>query len=101
VVPDAGHFGLPAHPATVAVILDLLRGVAVDGYEAAGDPVPAWSYKHAPEMRPQPTGRWSAEWDFLADHGPTRPIGTGAAAQSTAPAPAAPSPYAGAVTVKP
>ncbi len=85
VVPDAGHFTLPAHPTTVAAITDLLREIAINGYEPVGDPVPEWTYPHAPEMRAQPTGRWSAEWDFLADHGPTRPIGASTAQPTATP----------------
>jgi hypothetical protein len=96
VVPDAGHFGLPAHPTTVATLVDLLRVIAVNSHEPAGDPVPEWSYKDAPEMRRPVTGRWDAEWDFLADHGPTRPIGTTVAAQPLPPA--APATSASAVT---
>lgn len=98
VVPEAGHFGLPAHPTTVAVLVDLLRTIAMNSYEPTGDPVPEWSYKYAPEMRPPVTGRWDAEWDFLADHGPTRPIGTTVAAQPRLPAP--PSTSAGAVLIR-
>jgi hypothetical protein len=93
IVPDASHFGLPAHPTTVAVIVDLLRGVAASGYDAIGEPV---SEIYAPAAR-----GLKAEWDFLADSGPTRSLGTSVAAQPTAPVPAAPSPYAGAVTIKP
>ena len=100
VVPDASHFGLPAHPTTVAVITDLLRGVGVSGYEPAGDPVPEWSYPHAPEMRPVVTGRWNEEWDFLADRGSTRPIGTSVASQPSAPVPAVPTTSAGAVLIR-
>jgi hypothetical protein len=101
VVPNVGHFGLPAHPTTVAAIVDLLGGVAVKHNEPLGDPVPEWSYKHAPEMRPPVTGRWSAEWDFLADHGPTRSIGTSVAAQPAPPAPTASPPNAaGAVLIR-
>jgi len=97
VVPDANHFTLPAHPITVATITDLLATIAVNGYQAAGDPVPEWSYKNAPEMRPEPIGHRDAAWDFLSDNGPTRPIGTGAVAQ---PSPIAAPNVAGAVTVK-
>ena len=94
VVPDASHFGLPAHPTTVAAIVELLRGIAVNGYEVIGEPV---SETYAPL-----SGQQNVEWNFLADFGPTRSIGTSVAAQPTAPppAPTAPSPFAGAVTVK-
>lgn len=66
-VPEASHFGLPAHPVTVATITELLKDVATAGYQEPGDPVPAWSYKHAPEMHRAVTGRWSEAWDFLSD----------------------------------
>lgn len=101
VVPDAGHFALPAHPSTVAAITDLLSTIAINGYEPAGDPVPEWTYKHAPEMRPEPVGRWNAGWDFLSDVGPTRQMGQGIVLQQPTPAaPPAPATSAGAVTVK-
>lgn len=98
VVPDASHFTLPAHPLTVATITDLLSTIASNGYPATSAPVPEWSYKNAPEMRPEPTGRWDAAWDFLSDNGPMRPIGTNIA---TRPSPPTATPTtAGAVTVK-
>ncbi|MBN9119914.1 MAG: hypothetical protein J0I06_12260 [Planctomycetes bacterium] len=97
IVPDAGHFGLPAHPTAVAAIVDLLHGIAASCMEPITDPVPEWSYKHAPEMRPPATGRVSEEWSFLADGGTPHPIGTRTAAQ---PAPAAPSTAAGPVLLR-
>ena len=100
VVPDASHFSLPAHPTTVAVVVDVLGGVAVTCQEPFVDPVPEWSYKHAPEMRRSVAGRWDAEWDFLADHGPIRQIGMSVAVQPTAPAPVAPSTFAGPVLIR-
>ncbi|HEY1189698.1 MAG TPA: hypothetical protein VGE74_18770 [Gemmata sp.] len=82
VVPDATHFGLPAHPTTVAVVTDLLSGIAFQTYEPEVEEIPVWSYPHAPEavhLSPNKTG---AEWDFLADRtGPTRAIGVQMAAQ--------------------
>jgi hypothetical protein len=54
------------------------------------DPIPEWSYPHAPEMRPVPTGPVATEWSFLGDQpGPTSPIGTREVRQPTNP-PAAP-----------
>jgi len=98
-VPDASHFGLPAHPTTVTVITELLKDVASAGYQAPGDPVPAWSYKHAPEMHRSVTGRWSEEWDFLSDRpGNAQAINTRITSQ---PAPSAPvSTSAGPVVIK-
>lgn len=97
IVPDAKHFDLPAHPTTVAAIVDLLRGVAAGGHETIGEPV---SEIYAPAAR-----GLKEEWNFLADGGPTRSLAATVVAQPTtsAPAvaaPAAPSPYAGAVTIK-
>jgi hypothetical protein len=79
-VPDAKHHTLPAHPVTVESITSLLMEIAASEIEPLIDPVPAWSYKHAPEMRPfvPPTG---TEWDFLAEQGPPLPIGTRAISQ--------------------
>ena len=71
VVPDATHFKLPAHPATVAAVTEFLKEVAARGYEEGGEPVPAWSYKHAPEMRHTASGAGRADWNFLADHAGT------------------------------
>lgn len=90
-VPDVGHFSLPAHPTTVAAVTDLLSTIAGNNYTETGDPVPEWSYKDAPPMRQQVTGRWAAEWDFLSDRGPVRSIGTGVAVQPAEPV-AKPSP---------
>jgi hypothetical protein len=96
-VPEVGHFGLPAHPTTVAVITDLLRGIAATCPGPNTDPVPQWSYKHAPAMRPEAKARANEEWNFLADRGPTRQMGTVVAAQ---PVPAAPPNSAGAVLLR-
>lgn len=85
-VPDASHFNLPAHPTTVAVVTDLLRGVAATCPGPIADPVPQWTYKHAPEMRPAVKPRANEEWNFLADRGPTRQMGTAVVAQAQAPA---------------
>jgi hypothetical protein len=99
VVPDAGHFGLPGHPTTVAAITDLLATIAANNYEPAAEGFTEWTYPHAPEVRPEPVGRWSAEWDFLADRGAPRSIGAGVATrpQTPAPAPAAAPPGAAAI----
>jgi hypothetical protein len=93
-VPDAKHHTLPAHPVTVESIVSLLSEIAAAEIEPLIDPVPAWSYKHAPEMRPfvPPTG---TEWDFLAEQGPPLPID----ARAVQPLPAQPHTAAQAVTV--
>lgn len=103
-VPDAAHAKLPAHPTTVAVLTDLLREIALNGYVESGDPVPAWDYKHAPEMRPDVPARGDG-WDFLADDGRTppgllAPIGS-APAVAKQPVPPARATSAGAVTIRP
>jgi hypothetical protein len=72
-VPDAGHFTLPAHPATVAAITALLTDVAERNYRDPGDPIPYWSYKYAPEMRYVPRGNTAPEWNFLGDTTETPP----------------------------
>ena len=85
VVPDASHFGLPAHPTTVAAITELLKDIAVQNCQPSVEAVPVWNYQHAPEARQTPT-RKPGDWDFLADKpGPTRAIGTQVVAQPTAP----------------
>jgi pimeloyl-ACP methyl ester carboxylesterase len=101
-VPGASHAKLAGHPTTVAVVTDLLRELAASGYAEPGDPVPAWSYRHAPEMRPQAEPRGDG-WDFLIDDRRAP-----AALRQPAPAPAtaaAPIPArstsAGAVTIRP
>jgi hypothetical protein len=100
-VPDASHFRLPTHPTTVGVITDLLSEIATQNYQPPGDPVPAWSYPHAPEMRPTPGPRGD-EWDFLVDQGMPQPIGTRVTTTRllTDPAPAAPSTSAGPVVIR-
>jgi hypothetical protein len=101
-VSDASHFALPTHPATVAAIAALLREVALNGYQPPGDPVPTWSYLHAPEMHPPVTGHWDQEWDFLSDYGPTRSLKSQSTSQpSGSPAPVQPpSTFAGPVMIK-
>jgi pimeloyl-ACP methyl ester carboxylesterase len=73
VVPDANHFKLPAHPQTVAAISALLKGIAVNHYHEPGDPIPYWTYEHAPEMHIAPRGEAPPEWNFLADSTETPP----------------------------
>jgi hypothetical protein len=102
VVPDVGHFKLPTDPRTAEVILTLLQDVALQSYQDPGDPIPAWSYKHAPEMRTSPTGSCPPEWNFLADisevpPGINPPTGTKAAQPVV---PAAPSTFAGPVLIR-
>jgi hypothetical protein len=101
VVPDASHFGLPAHPTTVTAITELFKDIATAGYQAPGDPVPEWTYKHAPEMHRSVTGRWGEEWDFLSDRpGTTQAINTRTTTYPT-PTQAAPvSTSAGPVVIK-
>jgi hypothetical protein len=88
VVPDVGHFGLPAHPVTVAAITDLLATIAANNFEPTTDGPIEWTYPHAPEARPEPVGRLSAEWDFLSARGAPRAIGAGVATQAQPPVPA-------------
>lgn len=85
VVADANHYRLPAHPTTVAAITALLNDIATQNYEPFSDGVPAWSYRHAPEMRPV-VGAKGNEWDFLVDRGNApNPIGTRETTQSFGP----------------
>jgi hypothetical protein len=100
VVSDASHLNLPAHPATVAVITELLKDIATQHYQAPGDPVPAWSYPLAPEMQPVEGPKWD-EWDILADlPGSPQPIGTRVTTQQIG-APVPVSTSAGPVVIKP
>jgi hypothetical protein len=74
-VPDAGHFGLPAHPKSVAAVTNLLNEVTAKQMrpEVVLDPV--WSYEHAPTPRPMIVDDVG---NILADRpgGATRPLGT-------------------------
>ena len=101
-VPDVSHFRLSAHPTTVTAITDMLKEIAVHYWQPGGDPVPEWTYPHAPEMHPETAGRVSEEWDFLSDRPGTAPsIGTRTVTRPlTAPAPAAPATSAGPVAIK-
>jgi pimeloyl-ACP methyl ester carboxylesterase len=101
-VPDAKHSKLPAHPTTVAIVTDVLREVALNGYVEAADPVPAWNYKHAPEMRPEVPVRGDG-WDFLADdrRTPAPLLAPSAPAVAQQPVPPARPTTAGAVTIRP
>ncbi|MCS6866669.1 MAG: hypothetical protein NZS48_16575 [Gemmata sp.] len=75
VVPEANHFRLPTHPTTVRAIVNLLEDLAASCMAPPVDPVPQWSYPHAPAMRPMIPPQGGA-WDFLADTGMVpRPIG--------------------------
>jgi pimeloyl-ACP methyl ester carboxylesterase len=102
VVPDSGHFKLPAHPQTVAAVLGLLKEIAAQHYREPADPIAAWSYRHAPEMQATPGGARLPEWNFLADSGEMPAAIAAPAALPTArtAAPAAPSTSAGAVLLK-
>jgi len=99
-VPDASHYRLPAHPATVAAITELLKDLATRNWQAAPDPVPEFTYPLAPEMRPVLQSRPGEEWDFLADRqGPVPSINTRTV---TRPVPAqTPVTAAGPVVIKP
>ena len=99
VVPEASHFRLPAHPTTVAAITELLKDVATHNWQPTGDPVPEWSYPHAPEMQPT-AARSGDEWDFLSDRpGPVPAIGTRTVSRPVA-TPAPVSTFAGPVVIK-
>jgi hypothetical protein len=67
VVSDANHYKLPAHPRTAAAIIEMLKDIAARDCEDAGDPVPLWTYPHAPEMHTGSTAPIGPEWKFLAD----------------------------------
>jgi hypothetical protein len=112
VVADASRSKLPAHPATVGAITEVLKEIAARNCVAPADEIEEWGYPHAPEMRPVPRPD-GTEWDFLAERdGVPAPLGTQATTKrvlpasapvpapvpaATAPAPARPSPFAGAV----
>jgi hypothetical protein len=102
VVPEANHFNLPTHPATVNAICDLLKEIAIRNYQPGELLLPEWQYPHAPAMRPIPVEQ-GGPWDFLADNGSTPPpIGTRIVTQlgaATPNAPARPSTSAGAVII--
>jgi hypothetical protein len=105
VVPDASHFKLPTHPQTLEAITELLKEIAWQNYQEPGDPVPMWSYPHAPEMHQPANGTHNPEWNFLADTSETPPgINPPTATQpmqTLAPAvPSAPSTAAGPVLIK-
>ena len=90
IVPDVGHFRLPTHPKTVAVVCSLLREVAAQQWHPEVETVPAWSYEHAPPPRPTPLPG-NPEWNLLTDRpgGVTMPIDAGVTAKPPA-KPAAP-----------
>lgn len=67
VVPGATHFGLPAHPTTVAVVTQLLQEIAERYYVPEVEEVPEWTYPHAPTALRPPSTRPTGEWDLLAD----------------------------------
>ena len=91
VVPDASHFGLPAHPVTVSAVTELLNDIAVQNCQPPLELVPEWTYPHAPEHRPEVRRKLPTEWDFLADRpGGPQPIGTTVVVQPLAPSAAAP-----------
>jgi pimeloyl-ACP methyl ester carboxylesterase len=73
VVTDATHFKLPAHPETVRAITDLLKEIAARNWKDPGDPIPVWSFKHAPDMHAPAGGKHEPEWNFLADTSETPP----------------------------
>src|SRR5262245_6086083 len=69
-IPDAGHFKLPTHPQTVALIVELLAEVAAQvGEGEVIGPVIEWPYEDAPPLRviPVPDPDAPPEWNFLID----------------------------------
>jgi hypothetical protein len=82
-IPDAGHFNLPTHPKTVAVVCNLLNEIAAKHMRPESETHPVWSYEHAPMPRPMPLDLHPAG-NILADRpgGSTRPLGTVETAQS-------------------
>ena len=100
VVPDASHFGLPAHPATVTAVTELLREIALQHSPPPAEEIPEWSYQYAPESRRVPAKQLRSDWDFLADKpGTTRAIASRVVTQPT-PVAEPPSTYAGPVLLK-
>ena len=93
VVATASHFGLPAHPTTVAVITDLLSDIATQNCEPPLEMIPGHNDPNAVARRAS-NQQSGGEWGFLSDRGPVRAIGARVTAQ---PAPSAP----GAVVLKP
>ena len=74
-VPDAGHFTLPTHPQTVAVVCELLTQVARKvEHPPVTDGNSGWRYEHAPPPRPiaAPGVNADPEWSFLHDRGGTQ-----------------------------
>jgi hypothetical protein len=76
-VPDAGHFSLPTHPQTVAVVCDLLGEVASRvEHPAVYDPDGTVYYEHAPPARPVPGPPPGGDEDWLFLHDQPGPHNT-------------------------
>jgi hypothetical protein len=70
IVPDSGHFRLPSHPQTVAIVVQLLSEVAaLVGQGEVIAPVVEWLYEDAPPLRAFPVAdpNTPPEWNFLLD----------------------------------
>jgi hypothetical protein len=76
IIPDAGHFKLPTHPQTLAVVCNLLHEIAAKQMRPEIETFPHWSYEHAPEPRITPIPG-TPEWNVLTDRpgGATLPLG--------------------------
>lgn len=68
-IPDAGHFSLPTHPQTVAVVCRVLQDSAGNVTRAAPEREVMWTYEHAPTPLPRPLPAPNADpkWTFLLD----------------------------------
>ena len=75
-IPDVGHYRLPTHPQTVAVVCHLLNEIAAQQMHPEIETFPMWSYEHAPPPRVTPIPG-AVEWNLLSDRpgGATTPLG--------------------------
>ncbi|HUR54429.1 MAG TPA: hypothetical protein VMZ71_09875 [Gemmataceae bacterium] len=76
IIPDVGHFRLPTHPKTLALVCNLLNEVAAKQMRPEIEIYPMWSYEHAPAPRISPLPG-DPEWNVLTDRpgGVTLPLG--------------------------
>jgi hypothetical protein len=76
IIPDVGHFKLPTHPQTLAVVSNLLNEIAAKQMRPEIETFPMWSYEHAPAPRISPLPG-DAAWNVLTDSpgGVTLPLG--------------------------